>query len=205
LKNIQLDKQRNILKSVNLLKGGKSYSAEAIEALYKKNIRQLWTDSDGEILDAPKSGEHDLPLYLHVTGETIKDYVVPIDSRGLWGRILGYLAIQSDGSTVSGFTVYKHSETPGLGGEVENQWFQKNFDGKKIVDRDGNFVSISIAKGKIRDKIPEAQRINYVDGISGATLTGKYLTEGIEETLLNYEPLSAKFRENLVKRIPDSK
>jgi Na+-transporting NADH:ubiquinone oxidoreductase subunit C len=35
---------------------------------------------------------------------------------------------------------------------------------------------------------------NYVDGISGATLTGKFLTEGLKDILMNYEAVSVKFR-----------
>jgi Na+-transporting NADH:ubiquinone oxidoreductase subunit C len=119
---------------------------------------------------------------------------LPINTRGLWGKIFGYLAIERDGSTVAGFTVYKHSETPGLGGEIEKEWFQKNFEGKNILDRAGELVSISIAKGEIPESIPKEKRLNYVDGISGATLTGKFLTAGLKEVLLEYEPVSIQFR-----------
>ncbi len=46
---------------------------------------------------------------------------------------------------------------------------------------------MSIAKGKT-ENLPESLRDHYVDGISGATLTGRYLSEGLEETLTQYEP-----------------
>ena len=97
---------------------------------------------------------------------------------------------------MAGFTVYKHSETPGLGGEIEKRWFQKNWIGKRIVDQAGEFVSVGIAKGKVEVTVPEQQRPHYVDGISGATLTGNYLTAGIREILEKYEPVSIKFRSN---------
>ena len=197
-KNIRLDKQKNILESVGLLKAGQKYTSTAIEKLYKDNIQAVWADPTGTIIKEPQGGEQDLPIYLYVKDDKIQAYIVPINSRGLWGRILGYLAIQNDGSTVSGFTVYKHSETPGLGGEVEKKWFQKNFVGKKIVDQEGDFVSVFIVKGKVADKIPEKLQANYVDGISGATLTGKYLTSGMKEILQNYEPVSIRFRKHTV-------
>ncbi|MCJ7774670.1 MAG: NADH:ubiquinone oxidoreductase subunit C, partial [Desulfobacterales bacterium] len=57
-------------------------------------------------------------------------------------------------------------------------------------------VSLSIDKGKVEDNIPQDRRLNYVDGISGATLTGKYLTEGLKQTLLSYEPVSIRFRKH---------
>jgi Na+-transporting NADH:ubiquinone oxidoreductase subunit C len=197
-KNIRLDKQKNILKSVGLLKADRKYSSTAIEKLYKDNIRAVWADPTGAIIKKPKHGEQDLPIYLYAKDDSVQAYIVPINSRGLWGRILGYLAIQNDGSTVSGFTVYKHSETPGLGGEIEKKWFQKNFVGKKIVDQGGDFVSVSIAKGKVTDKIPEKLQANYVDGISGATLTGRYLSAGMKEILQEYEPVSIRFRRHKV-------
>ena len=202
-RNIQLDKQKNILKSVGLVKEEASYSSGDIETLYKENIQAFWADPSGRVLDQPKRGEQDLPVYLYLKDKEIEAYIIPINSRGLWGRILGYLALQGDGSTISGFTVYKHSETPGLGGEIEKRWFQKNFVGKKIVDQAGEFVSIAIAKGKVKDKVSEKKRMNYVDGISGATLTGKYLTEGMKQVLSHYEPVSIRFRKNMLKQIPD--
>ena len=110
------------------------------------------------------------------------------------------MALKNDGQTISGFTVYKHSETPGLGGEIGKGWFQKNFIGKKIVDQSGDFVSISIAKGLAENIIPKDKRINYVDGISGATLTGKFLAAGMKEILSEYEPVSIAFRKNLVNK-----
>jgi Na+-transporting NADH:ubiquinone oxidoreductase subunit C len=193
-KNIVLDRQKNILKSVGLVEAEQKYSADAIEKLYGESIHALWADLSGQIIEKPVSGRQDLPIYIYKKDDVIKAYIVPINSRGLWGRIMGYLAIQDDGSTISGFTVYKHSETPGLGGEIEKQWFQKNFIGKKIVDQAGDFVSVSVARGKVADRIPKDLQRNYVDGISGATLTGKYLTAGVKEILKNYEPVSIRFR-----------
>ena len=171
--------------------------------MYRENIKLLWVDPDGRLNEDAQRGESDIPLYIYLKNGEIQAYIVPINSRGLWGRILGYLAIENDGSTISGFTIYKHAETPGLGGEIEKEWFQKNFVGKKIINRDGRFVSIAIAKGAIKDKIPLQKQINYVDGISGATLTGKYLSAGIMEILHNYEPVSIKFRKNLIEKHPD--
>jgi len=201
-KNIYLDRQKNILKSIGLIAEDRKYTPDAIEKMYKRNIQAVWADPSGKIIENPVSGEQDLPVYLYTKDNAIKAYVLPINSRGLWGRIMGYLAIESDGSTISGFTVYKHSETPGLGGEIEKNWFQKNFVGKKIVDQEGGFVSISIAKGKVSNRISKVQQVNTVDGISGATLTGKYLTAGMKQILENYEPVSIRFRKNLMQEMP---
>ena len=192
--NIILDKRRNVLKSVGLLEEGRKYAPEEIDQLYTTGIKSVRVDQTGRIIKEAERGEQDLPLYLYLQDNEIKAYILPIQTRGLWGKIYGYLAIENDGTTVSGFTVYKHSETPGLGGEIEKRWFEKNWVGKKIVNLEGLFVSIGITKGAVKDKISPEQQINYVDGISGATLTGKYLSAGIKDILQKYEPVSIKFR-----------
>jgi Na+-transporting NADH:ubiquinone oxidoreductase subunit C len=200
--NVLIDKHKNILQSVGLIEPGQKMDAEAIETLYSESIKPLWVDPSGQLIKENERGEQSLPVYVHTKNDHIEAYIIPINSRGLWGRILGYLALEDDGSTVAGFTVYKHSETPGLGGEIEKRWFQKNWIGKQIIDQSGDFVSVGIAKGKVEEVIPEDKRPHYVDGISGATLTGKYLTSGIRKTLEQYEPVSVKFRNNPAAKRP---
>jgi Na+-transporting NADH:ubiquinone oxidoreductase subunit C len=199
-KNMKIDKHRNIIRSVGLVEEGAKVPADTVESLYAEYIQPLWVDPSGRLIEESQRGESDFPLYVYRKEGEIEAYIVPFNSRGLWGRIHGYLAIDNDGSTITGFTVYKHSETPGLGGEIEKAWFQKNWVGKKIVDRSGEFVSVGIAKGAVTDTVPPERQPHYVDGISGATMTGKYLTADLKEILENYEPVSIQFRKNLINR-----
>ena len=201
MRNLALDKQKNILKAVGLIDADKRYSPEDIETMYTDNIKKLRADPNGRILAENDTQEIILPLWLLMVNEQPQCYVIPINTRGLWGPIRGYMALEKDGSTILGFTVYKHSETPGLGGEIEQAWFQKNFQGKKITDVVGDFVSIAVAKGRVSDTVPDPKQANFVDGISGATLTGKFLTEGLKEILHEYEPVSINFRQRKVSRI----
>ncbi|MDM8550172.1 FMN-binding protein [Desulfobacterales bacterium HSG2] len=194
--NISLDKHKNILRSVGLIQEDAEYSSRDIEKLYAANIRSVWTDSDGKIIQEDERVAESLPVYLHMKADEIQSYILPIETRGLWGKICGYLAVKNDGSTISGFSVYKHSETPGLGGEIEKEWFRKNFEGKKMVDQSGGFVSVSVAKGAVKEMVPEEKQPHFVDGISGATLTGKYLSAGLKEILTEYEPVAVRFRKN---------
>jgi len=199
LKNIELDKHKNILKSVGLMDGQDAVSQDTVGQLYSENIRQIWIDVDGKIVPEQRKGKNDLPVYLFSQQGKIQTYIIPIHSRGLWGKISGYMAIKNDGATISGFTVYSHQETPGLGGEIEKKWFQNNFKGKKILDDQNNFVSIAIVKGSVKERIPENRRKNFVDGISGASMTGKFLSAGLKQTLSEYEPFSERFRKNEIK------
>jgi len=196
LENIDVDKKKNILMAAGLVDSEGSYSKKDILEIYGEKIQSLRVSPDGEIIgqDQASVAETSLPIYTYLKNREIVSYIIPVNTRGLWGKIFGYLALNSDGSTVTGFTVYKHSETPGLGGEIEKRWFQKKFEGKKILDQAGEFASISIAKGFLPESFPKDKLPNYVDGISGATLTGKYLTTGLKNVLQVYEPVSIKFR-----------
>jgi Na+-transporting NADH:ubiquinone oxidoreductase subunit C len=201
-RNVLLDRRRNILTAAGLIQEERRLSAANIEALYTRHIRPLRVDPLGRILPAAEEAGSALPFYLVVQEEDRPEgYIVPIDAKGLWGPINAYLAFGSDGATVKGFTVYRHSETPGLGGEIEKKWFRDNWVGKKIVTRQGKFVSVGVAKGRVEEMVPLDKRDHYVDGISGATLTGKYLAAGIRDTLNQYEPVAVKFRKNLAHEL----
>ncbi|BBO68890.1 Na(+)-translocating NADH-quinone reductase subunit C [Desulfosarcina alkanivorans] len=193
MRNVALDRQKNILMSVGLVDPVGPSTAAQIEQSYRNNIRCYAVDGTGRIV-AGQADADALPVCFYVKDSEPAAYILPVDSRGLWGTIRGYMAIENDGETVAGFSVYSHNETPGLGGEIEKPWFQQNFVGKKIVDASGRFSAVGIAKGKVADAVAEDRQVNFVDGISGATLTGKFLTGGLKDVLLDYEPLAEQFR-----------
>ncbi len=198
-RNTLIDRHRNVLLAAGLVEPGRKLGEDQIEALYADRIRELRVDAEGRILEGAERARPDgLPFFLIQEGGEIRGYIVPIDSRGLWGPIQAYLAIDRDGQTVKGFAVTRHAETPGLGGEIEKEWFRRNWVGKKIATREGTFVSVAIAKGKVEEEIPEPKRPHYVDGISGATMTGRFLTAGIRDSLSRYEPVSIRFRRNQI-------
>lgn len=203
--NRRTDRRTNILKAVGLVTPDRAYTPAEIDRLYSERIVPLSVDADGAILEkaaepSDAGSGKPLPLYLALDdGKQILAYVIPIETRGLWGKIHAYMALQKDGTTIRGFTVYQHSETPGLGGEIETRWFQQNFTGKKIVDHNHQFVSVKVTKGKAAETVTSANLPNYVDGISGATLTGQYLSEGLQAVLSEYEPVSVRFRQNILE------
>ena len=200
LTNVALDKQKNILIAAGLIEETDRLSPPDMERRYRENIRMMRIDPEGNLVPDSEKSDRTLSVYVYGSKDAIKSYVIPVISGGLWGKIFGYIAILRDGATVSGFTVYKHNETPGLGGEIEKGWFQKNFKNKKIVDKKGKFVSVTIVKGKVEEKIAAANRPNFVDGISGATLTGKFLSQGLKTALAAYEPFAEKLRKGAEKK-----
>ena len=108
------------------------------------------------------------PVYLVKEGDQIETMILPIHGKGLWGTMYGFLALAADANTVKGITFYEHKETPGLGGEVENPRWQKQWVGKKLFDENNKLV-IDLLKGSVDKSKPEA--IYQVDGLSGATIT----------------------------------
>ncbi|MCB9494417.1 MAG: FMN-binding protein [Desulfobacteraceae bacterium] len=182
-KNIEVNKQANILKAAGYIKD-KEPSSERIEEIFREKI-----------IPAESSDNPDLELYLtYDDSGNVSGYIIPLQSNGLWGKIYGYIALEKDGKTISGVSIYQHQETPGLGGEIEKKQFLENFKNKKIIDKNNYFTGVRVAKGKVADSITKDQREHYVDGISGATLTGRFLSEGLVSTLEKYEPVSEKFR-----------
>jgi len=127
-----------------------------------------------------------LPVYEAQVGET-KVYVLPMRGAGLWGPIWGYLAVEADGSTVYGSEFGHASETPGLGAEIVEPAFRSQFSGKELI-KENEFRSIAVVK--------PGQRVasrDYVDGISGGTITSK----GVDAMLLNSIGDYEKFLMNL--------
>ena len=189
--NVRVDQQKNILKALGLLPSGK-LSNDTIQSLFGDRVRHVWMTETGDIVKSSQEGARE--LYIVGTPSLIENYAIPFEAYGLWSWIKGYIALKGDGKTISGLTVYSHGETPGLGGECEKPWFQDQFQGKQIVDLSGKFTSIGVVKGKVEDLISKKDQSRYVDGMSGATITGKGMEKYLKMELLNYEPLSQKLR-----------
>ncbi len=170
-------------------------SADAIIKEYKSNIRNIILNSNGDIaaniasenLESVQNKSTGQLNYFIDNIEYLPAYKSStISGKGLWSTLYGYFALENDLNTVMGITFYKHGETPGLGGEVEKKWFQENFVGKKIFDQTGELVSIKVVKGKVND-VYSGEALNHgVDGISGATITSRGVSDFLKRDLLRY-------------------
>jgi len=129
-------------------------------------------------------------VYIATVGDA-KSYCIPISGYGLWSTLYGFLALAEDRNTVVGITFYKHGETPGLGGEVDNVSWQQGWRGKTILDDRGEVVSITVKKGTVDPNI-EREKKHMVDGLSGATITCNGVTRFVKKDLDTYEPYFAK-------------
>ena len=146
--NIEREKMQNILKSVGI----EVTRDEAKDAYDKYITEEIVLNDKGEqiegdafkvdVLKEYKSGgQKNFPIYIY-ENEGSKKYIIPLVGKGLWGPIWGYIALESDKNTVAGASFDHKGETPGLGAEINQGWFQEPFIGKKIFDESGNYQSI---------------------------------------------------------------
>lgn len=127
------------------------------------------------------------PVFVYTSEGGAHKYIVPVRGKGLWGPIWGYLAFEPDFNTIAG-AIYDHAkETPGLGAEINTDWFEEEFIGKKIFNDEDEFVSVSVLKSADTSNNPHA-----VDAISGGTITSNGLDDMLEDYLAGYE---AHFKE----------
>jgi Na+-transporting NADH:ubiquinone oxidoreductase subunit C len=174
-----------------LIEKDSKYTGIQIKETYLDNVNEFYLDNSGNLT----TDETDRMIYVVGDTSNVKKYAVPFKAYGLWSWIYGYIAIDGDGESIVGFTVYSHAETPGLGGECEKDWFQDQFIGKKITDVNGEFVSIGVVKGKVADKgYSNQKQMNYVDGMSGATITSKGIEDYLKKDLAAYELFSERLR-----------
>ena len=95
--------------------------------------------------------------------------------QGLWGTVTGVVAVDASVERILGLDIISHSETPGLGGRIEEEWFKAQFRNEKI-----NFDGIRVRKGE--GGADSDTENSSVDGVTGASLTSAAM-----EVIINNE------------------
>ena len=124
----------------------------------------------------------ELPVFVCTVADGSHKYILPVYGAGLWGPIWGYVAFDSDGSTIYGAYFAHQGETPGLGAEIEKPAFSSQFEGKQVF-KDGRFRPIAVVKAGQQPLNGE----DYVDGISGGTITSKGVGSMLDNCLTPYK------------------
>ncbi len=150
------------------------------------------TASTAEGLDLAKEAKKPdadklLPVYIFTGADGKKYTIVYARGKGLWDEIWGYIALDSDFNTIAGEAFDHKGETPGLGAEIkDNKNWYSQFTGRKFYNEQGEFTSIAVVKGGIKDQA------HQVDAISGATITGTGVAEMLKRGIKYYEPYLLK-------------
>lgn len=198
--NASADKMGQILQSVHM----PADRATVVADFNKYITSQIVVNSRGDevqgveafdvnvAVEAKKSVEERLlPVYVCQLPDAGTKYILPVAGMGLWGPIWGYVAFNADGTTIYGAFFDHQGETPGLGAEITKPEFTKQFEGLKVF-KDDAFVPVEVVK---KGQKPTGNA-DYVDGISGGTITSKGVGAMLDDCLTPYEAYLARLAAN---------
>jgi Na+-transporting NADH:ubiquinone oxidoreductase subunit C len=192
---IERDIKKQILMAVMPVK-----KEDDVLGIFEKRIKGKVVDFNGDIKEKDEKGQEIRADKVDIGKEYKKDslerlypifefrsesnpndveaYIIPMYGNGLWDKIWGYLALSGDLTTVKGVVFGHKAETPGLGARISDKEIQQRYEGKKIFNKDNKLVAITMLKSEKGNNLDD----HKVDGMSGATLTGK----GVNIMLKNY-------------------
>lgn len=199
-KSIELDTKSSILSSVMDREQLEKMKPNEVLEMYDKRISSLVVDINGNIVEKNEKGEPIVaeevsilknykkkpenrlyPVFKYMSAENpdkVESYILPLYGSGLWDKIWGYVALNTELTTIVGVSYDHKQETPGLGARIGTPEIQNRYVGKEIYNEQGELVSVTMVKGEGNTGLDSHQ----VDGMSGATLTGK----GVNDMLKNY-------------------
>lgn len=186
-----LDTKKQILSAVMVTKGE---DKNELSKIYDGRVKSIVVDSTGTEIDSliaekvnirkeskKPHAERSYPVYLYYESGNQSGkptaYILPLFGKGLWDDIWGYVALEPDFQTVKGISFDHKGETPGLGARITDPNLQARYKGKKLYKGD-ELISVNMMKGENNKELSPHQ----VDGMSGATITGK----GVNNMLLKY-------------------
>lgn len=196
--NAKLDKQKKVLDVAGLLTAEVSANAESIKKAYSERVMPVLVPLQDKGCDGKEVASFDqlkdskdpststdvsgnkakvqrIPNCAKIfkiksaDAKSIETYIFPVEGKGLWSTLYGFIALDPNGVDIKGLTFYKHAETPGLGGEVDNPKWKAQWKGKKAFKAGSAAPALYVKKGASNDEYS-------VDGLSGATLTSNGVT-----------------------------
>ncbi|MBI4824606.1 MAG: RnfABCDGE type electron transport complex subunit G [Nitrospirae bacterium] len=148
--------------------------AKTSPVIYQKNeeekqaaLKEMMPDA-GSILNA---GEWQ-PLHKHAnfyeakSGDETTGYVAETFGKGYSSYIHVFVATDKN-LVIKKIKILGHAETPGLGDEIEKDYFLKQFDGKDLDH-------LEVVKTETPDKI---------QAITGATISSRAVTNGVKDAV----------------------
>lgn len=197
--NADADKMRQILAAVHIVPAKGQMQAEYGRVITSSEVVNdrgeriegaVAFDVDVAQQSRKPAAERLLPVYVATTGTGVK-YILPVYGSGLWGPIWGYVAVDADGSTIYGAFFGHQGETPGLGAEIEKPAFSDQFDNKQLW-KNGHFAPVAVVKKGMKPQGDE----DYVDGVSGGTITSKGVSAMLSDCLAPYAAFLQKVKDN---------
>ena len=165
LANAEAEEMRSVLNVLGIPFEAKA-DPEALKATFDANVKRLKRKDGMETFSYIPAGRTDPQAV-----------AVKFKGSGMWGPIKGYLAFAADGETLMGVVFYEQQETPGLGGDIGEDYFRARFVGRSIRGADGE-LGIRIKTG--------APGPNGIDAITGATTTCKKVQAMLDTVIIQY-------------------
>ena len=134
--NEAIETRRSILEALEI-----PYEPDNVEAAFAANVQEKQADGVG--------------YYVKGSGEVAFAYAGP----GLWGPIEGIVAVGPEFREITGVTIIRQEETPGLGSRIGEEVYLEQFRAKRF---EGGLRMVSPGR---------SQADNEIDSISGATLS----------------------------------
>ncbi|WP_292589404.1 FMN-binding protein [Mesotoga sp. UBA5557] len=157
-RNEQLEFRRSLIYVFNIVEDARSLPSEEVQKLYLDRIQEI--DGEQTVYIADNEGKREIAF--------------TVQSAGLWGTITALVAVDESGSRIVGIDFVNHSETPGLGGRIDETAFKEQFRGERISS--SSSARIAVVSGQDTGSKDDSK----VDAITGATRTSESI-----QTLLN--------------------
>lgn len=188
--NIANDKRQQILSAIHITaqEGNvKETFDKYIPESFVVNVDGTRSEGDAFSIDMASemkkpAAERSLPVFVCHLDDNSTKYILPVYGAGLWGPIWGYVAVADNGSSVYGAYFSHSGETPGLGAEIAKPEFQDQFVNKELY-KNGEFHSIAVMKSGQKP----TDNADYVNAISGGTVTSKGVEAMLKDCLTDYE------------------
>lgn len=98
-------------------------------------------------------------------------WAVEAETMGFVDKIRMIIGLSADGRTITGLSILDSRETPGLGDEIKSEGWRKKFVGQPAD------AALEVVK--------PGQTADYpIDAITGATISSKAVTQGINQQLV---------------------
>lgn len=141
---------------------------EADSALDEAGTKNIYENKITE-----KTGD---TMTVYISRETEK-YAFILQSPGLWGTIEALVAVNKDGTRIVGIDFISHSETPGLGGRIDEASFKEQFRNEKISSDPGSRISV------VANRDTSSSDDSSVDSITGASRTSEAIQKLINKAV----------------------
>jgi len=201
-RNVEIEKKQNILSSVRV-----NSTRENVQKLYDQYITDSYTINNKgdkikgidpftinlrEEIKKPQK-KRNLPVFECIINDSAF-LIIPVYGKGLWGPVWGYVSLVKEKPSRADSAIYipykkiygaifdHKGETPGLGAEINQPFFQIPFRNKAIFNDKGRFISIKVVKGGA-----DPSSLNEVDAISGGTITSKGVQAMLDTCLISYQ------------------